>query len=55
MLPVSGKGRMTYPDGSFYEGEFGNGMRAKGKCQTADGLTLLTCIPEVCWMNLPSP
>ena len=28
---------MTYPDGSYYEGEFGNGMRAKGRFVTKDG------------------
>ena len=28
---------MTYPDGSYYEGEFGNGMRAKGRLVGAGG------------------
>jgi hypothetical protein len=28
---------MTYPDGSYYEGEFGNGMRAKGRYMSNDG------------------
>ena len=32
-----GKGRMTYPDGSFFEGEFGNGARAKGRFVAAGG------------------
>ena len=33
----TGKGRMSYPDGSYYEGEFGNGMRAKGRYVSNDG------------------
>ncbi len=28
---------MQYPDGSYYEGEFGNGQRAKGRFVSADG------------------
>lgn len=28
---------MSYPDGSYYEGEFGNGMRAKGRYVSSDG------------------
>ena len=28
---------MTYPNGSFYEGDFGNGMRANGRFVSMGG------------------
>jgi hypothetical protein len=36
---MEGKARLTFADGAFFEGEFANNARVKGKYATADGAT----------------
>lgn len=34
---LAGKGRWSYPDGSYFEGELGNGRRVRGRFVSGDG------------------